>query len=177
MSRFSFFAIFVASIITTTSCGGPTSNSERSDEVDTIPTWVKDIYAVEIENKGGSITQEVLEFKRLNDSVTYVVCLRLDGVCMTTVLNTHKGQRTFKDLEVGKLCDHDLSQPSYKWKDYQLRDPNNIEVVEYHESVHDTLIDSMGRMRQGFDYTEATKVVDTVTQFYRVTMSGEIEKI
>ena len=141
------------------------------------PDWLTNLYPSELKLKHQTIVQKLTDFRRVNDSVAYCTYKQMDGVCERHYLETfvHKKQRA--SLEIGYNCDHDLSIPTYTWKEFEVKSSNLILTNEYTESVHDSMINDNGRMKKAYSFLEAETTIDTARQVFQVDQKGMIVEI
>ena len=118
-----------------------------------------------------------MEYKIVNDSVIYCIYKQIDGVCERYFLATLVNKKQAENLEIGYNCDHDLSRPSYTWKEFVIKSSNIILTAEYTESVHDSLMDENGWMKKEYDFLDAEKLVDTARQVFQIDQQGSIIEI
>ena len=142
-----------------------------------LPDWLTQLYPHEIKLDYQTVGQELADFKTVNDSVAYCTYKQMDGVCERHFLATYVNKNLKNNLEIGHNCDHDLSIPSYTWKEFAIKSQDIILTTEYTESVHDSLIDENGRMKKEYDFLEAETTVDTARQVFQVAQQGQIIEI
>jgi len=141
------------------------------------PEWLSKLYPAEVKYEYHTFNQELIAFKTVNDSVNYCITRQMDGVCGIDYLVTYVYEHRKDSLEVGHNCDHELSTPTYSWKDFVIKSSNVILTTEYTESVHDTLIDANGRVKAEYDFLESKTTVDTIRRLFQVDQNGEIFEI
>jgi len=141
------------------------------------PDWLAQLYPNEIKLKYRTIGQELTDFKKLNDSVAYCTYNQMDGVCLWSFIKTYVNKTQVDSLEIGQNCDHDLSQPTYSWKEYEFNPLNIISLTKYIESVHDSLIDKNGYVKEKYDFLESETIIDSTRQLFQVEQNGMIKGI
>ncbi|MGB6268445.1 MAG: hypothetical protein WBF67_05485, partial [Olleya sp.] len=67
------------------------------------------------------------------------------------------------------MCDHDLSRPTYSWKETAFLNTNTILTMKYNESVNDSLVDIYGRIKESYDFMEAETKTDSIVTKYKIT--------
>lgn len=154
-----------------------TSQNESQKEKSRFPDWLSKLYPKELKLKYRKIDQELTDFKKVNDTVSFCTFKKMGGVCIRYFLETYVNRTQKDSLKIGHQCDHDLSQPTYSWKEFELKSSNIIMTTEYIKSVHDSLIDENSRMKKGFDFMEAETTIDTINQVYQVNSKGLIIEI
>ena len=127
-------------------------------------------------NFGGSGESKINSYVELNDSISYAVFEFNDGVCSINYLKTFLNQKEKENIEIGLNCDHEISIPEYKWKTYEFITSERINLVEYREYVHDSMIDSNGRIKEGFDFLELETKIDSVFKLITIENNGKILK-
>jgi hypothetical protein len=141
------------------------------------PDWLTQLYPTEIKLDYQTIRQALADFKTVNDSVVYCIYRQMDGVCEGHFLATYVNKEPKDSIEIGHNCDHDLSIPSYTWKEFAIKSSDIILTTEYTESVHDSLIDENGWMKKEYIFLEAETTVDTARQVFQVDQQGQIIEI
>ncbi len=155
------------------------SYSEENEEIESsFPDWLIENYPTELEFEYGyTLKQEIKDYRIVNDSISYCIYQQMDGVCSRRILDTYTKQIKTDSLEIAENCDHDLSLPTYSWKEFEVKSSNIILTTEFIESVHDSLIDENGMMKKGYDFMEAETTVDTIKQVFQVNNQGLIKEI
>jgi len=143
----------------------------------TYPKWLTNLYpTISKDSTGYHMDQELVNFRQINDSVTYSVLKKTDGICLSETLSTQLNNVEFNSLEITNDCDHELSMPSHNWKNYKFIDTNIIEVSEFTEAVHDSLINEFGLVKEQYDFLEADTKIDSTLTIYKINSNGEILK-
>ena len=140
------------------------------------PNWLRVENQKITSNFGGSGESKINSYVELNDSISYAVFEFNDGVCSINYLKTFLNQKEKENIEIGLNCDHEISIPEYKWKTYEFITSERINLVEYREYVHDSMIDSNGRIKEGFDFLELETKIDSVFKLITIENNGKILK-
>jgi len=151
---------------------------EESNKIinNTYPKWLIELYESDIDLPNDQMTQKIVDFKQVNDSVTFSIQELSTGTCLTSFLTTQIHNIETEELEISDECDHDLSQPKYSWKIFKFKESLIIQTTEYTEYVHDSLIDSDGFMKDGYDFIEVDTKIDSIISTYKITDKGKITK-
>jgi hypothetical protein len=155
----------------------PSVESGSSKDNSKYPNWLIQLYPNEIKLDYQTIGQELTGFKAVNDSVVYCTYMQMDGVCERHFLATYLKKQPKDSLEVGHNCDHDQSKPTYSWQEFAMKSSNIILTTEYTESVHDSLIDKDGWMKQEYSFSDVERTVDMVRSMFKVDQKGMIIEI
>ena len=153
-----------------------TQPEESLPEQSGFPQWLKVLYPAEVVEEYQLLRREIVLFENVNDSVTYCVVEQNDGVCQWYFLLTQVNRVETGNAVLGHNCDHDQSRPEYSWKEYSVGSTHSFKTIEYTETVHDSLIDENGHMKEGYEYESAEKLLDTAQKVLQVTQSGKISE-
>ena len=151
----------------------PKSNETQNE----YPDWLNIINGEINKELGQYASSKIIKYTKLNDSLSYAIFDFNDGVCSKYSLETYVNEKEVDYLEIGQSCDHDLSTPEYKWKEYEIIDPKKIKLKEYREYVHDSLIDSKGNMKEEYDFMEADTKIDSTISILKINSNGTTDKI
>ncbi|WP_053993046.1 hypothetical protein [Mangrovimonas sp. TPBH4] len=138
--------------------------------------WPKSLLTImneEIKNYG---IYNIDKLVTLNDSLKIILFEFNDGVCAQTNLGTYLNENEIDFMEIGIQCDHDLSIPKYEWKVFEFIAQNKFKIKEFREYVHDSLIDSNGHIKDGYDFIESETKIDSIINHYVINLNGEISK-
>lgn len=151
---------------------------KRDSKKPSFPNWLKKNYPTKIEFENGyAITLKIKDYQNINDSVSFCIYEKLDGVCQRVILQTYSKQTKTDSLEIRKNCDHDLSSPIYNWKDYKITPSNQVIVRDFTESVVESFINNNGEIKRDYDFDDAETKIDTTTRVYKINKKGGIIEI
>lgn len=151
------------------------SNVE-SQKQDTIPNWIKKLHESKDNLPSYVYEQAVIEFKNLNDSVSWGVIDRNTGVCNQKILITYVRSREINREEIESHCDHDMSNPKYSWMDFEFLTNDHLIVHKFVESVHDSFVNERGMLKNELDYEELEKQIDSTRVILKIDENGKIKK-
>uniref|UniRef100_UPI00261011D4 hypothetical protein n=1 Tax=uncultured Maribacter sp. TaxID=431308 RepID=UPI00261011D4 len=161
----------------------PSLNSEAVKEVSETftnskePKWLTELYPREFKIGPMTINQTIDNIETINDSLIYITYGQSDGVCNLGYLVTFLNKQKRDSLLITDICDHELSIPTYSWKESALINRTKVVVMDYKESVIDSMLDLEGKIKNNLDFLEAeTKIDSTLTEF-KIDEVGRIKKI
>ena len=140
------------------------------------PDWLYSINGEISEELSQYGNSEISKYRKLNDSLSFAIIEFNTGICSQYSLDTYLNKKEIDNLEISVNCAHDLSIPEYEWKEYELLTPKTIKLKEYREYVHDSLIDSNGYMKDGYDFSEAETKIDSTVTIFEIQSNGKIDK-
>lgn len=149
----------------------------HQDDSARFPHWLSVLYPSEVSSKNQVLGQRLVNFREMNDSVAYCIYEQLDGVCSRQFLATYVRRERRDSLEIGHICDHDQSVPTYTWKEFGVHEPHRIWTNEYKESVADSLINEQGFMKEGHDHLNVGRRVDTLRREFQIDPRGRVLEV
>jgi hypothetical protein len=96
------------------------------EDSERFPDWLNVLYPREVSTKHQVLGQRLVSFRKVNDSMAYCIYEQLDGVCTRQFLATYVRQERRDSLEIGHVCDHDQSVPTYSWKEFGVHEPHRV---------------------------------------------------
>lgn len=136
------------------------------------PKWLIDNYSKESQTDR-HLTTDIIEVKKLNDSISIVLYEQNSGVCNFKNIDTYKNEEKISKLELETRCDMDLSRSHFSWKSYQLKN-GKYYLTEFEESANDTLIDTDGFLKIGYSFDEIETKIDSVIKVFQIDNNGKI---
>jgi len=121
------------------------------------------------------MTQILVYFKILNDSVSYCIYETNDGTCNINYLATQKNQQEFKSKIISEVCDQDQSIPGCSWSTFSIEQGNAFLSVEYWIYIPDLLLNDDGMMDAALSFEDYEYMTDTSFTRFQVRENGQIE--
>jgi len=141
------------------------------------PKWLVELYPKELKMGAITINQTIDNFEIINDSLIYITFDKSDGVCSLRYLITFLNKQKIDSLHISDMCDHELSIPTYSWKESAIINQRNIIVKDYQESVIDSMLNANGNIKNNLDFLEVETILDSTLTEFKIDITGQIKKI
>lgn len=153
------------------------NNTKTEDSsLQSFPEWLKKLYpdTVPVDYAYYMMMQEIISFKRLNDSVTYCIYETNDGLCGLTFLATQVAYKEKQKVEIAGACDHDQSIPYYTWNEYKMINDTTFRSIEYTDFIPEKYLDKNGEIEEGKYYEDYELERETSFIMIYITSAGII---
>lgn len=141
-----------------------------------LPNWLKKLYPDSTTiDFNWVVYQQIILFKQLNDSTSYCIFEKKDGVSSIVSLVSFINENIFQSVEIGINADHDQSIANYSWSEYKILRNDKIKTIEYSEFAPDSLLDENGEIREGEIYDDYELEYDTVITNHTILDNGMIK--
>jgi hypothetical protein len=151
----------------------PCKAQSNKGQSNVLPDWLIKQHQSALSNQYDNYRSLISKYVVVNDSISYCLKKITTGTCEKDFIVTFNRSMEISQYEVGRKCDHDLSRPSYRWKEFKILSDTSFRIVEIVERVPYQFIDKNGMVKEEFDYYEiANKPRDTVTTLLIVDKSG-----
>ena len=142
-----------------------------------IPEWLLKKHHGSFSNGSDSYNSEVSKYVILNDSISYCLKKKNTGTCQKEFIITFNKKVEVAEFELSRNCDHDLSRPYYRWKEFKRVSDTTFQIVEIVERVPAEFVDENGMVKEQFDYYEIkNKTRDTTTTILTIDKGGRLNQ-
>jgi len=141
----------------------------------TFPKWVSNLYNKTEGTEYYKNTHEIIQFNKLNDSLSSSIIISNDGICAKYFLATQLSKKEIDFIEIAEECDHEQSIPEYTWSEYKIINSRKVNTTEYNEFIPDSLLIN-GEIAIDKSIEDYESIKTRRCFEYKILKNGEIEK-
>ena len=153
----------------------PTHRITSLDKTEFIsyPSWLDSIYPETVKVEDYMINNTIVDFERLNDTISSTVIMTNTGICIYYSLAVFYENFELMSAMLSEQCDHDLSYGFYEYSEFVKVD-SLYQITTYFESIQDSFMDENNLIISGCTMDEYAISQDSFTHVLYVKNSGEI---